>query len=80
MVRRTVISPAHQDSRPDAHIYPRSISGFSTMRVRCSRQLRGTYDDFVKSQDDKPAHSLEGADGDRVCVCAFIRVSVRAYV
>ena len=38
------------------------------MRVRCSRQLRGTYDDFVKSQDDKPAQSLKGAH--RVgCAC-----------
>ena len=42
---------------------------------RRSTRLRGTYGDFVKSQDHMLAHSLEGAHRGRVCVCALIAVS-----
>jgi hypothetical protein len=47
---------------------------------RRSRRLRGAYGNFVKSQDDMPAQSFEGAHRGRVCVCAFIGVSVCAYI
>ncbi len=42
---------------------------------RRSTRLRGTYGDFIKSQDHMLAHSLEGAHRGRVCVCALIVVS-----
>jgi hypothetical protein len=44
------------------------------------RRLRDAYGDFVKSQNDMLAQSLEGAHRVRVCVCAFIGVSVYAYI
>ena len=47
---------------------------------RRSTRLRGTYGDFVKSQDHMLAHSLEGAHRGRVCVCALIAVSACAYI
>ena len=46
---------------------------------RRSRQLRGVYDDFVNSQDDMLAWSLEGAHRDRVPIhrddCILMYVS-----
>ena len=50
------------------------------VRGRCSTRLRGTYGDFVKSQDHMLAHSLEGAHRGRVCVCALIAVSACVYI
>ena len=47
---------------------------------RRSTRLRGTYGDFVKSQDHMLAHSLEGAHRGRVCVCVLIVVSACAYI
>ena len=47
---------------------------------RRSTRLRGTYGDFVKSQDHMLAHSLEGAHRGRVPVCALIAVSACVYI
>ena len=47
---------------------------------RRSTRLRGTFGDFIKSQDHMLAHSLEGAHRGRVCVCALIAVSACAYI
>ena len=62
---------------------PGFISGFPAMRVQweetfpsTTRRLRW----LRKSQDDMPAQSLGGAHRGRVCVCAFIGVSVCAYI
>src|SRR3990170_5807148 len=83
MVRGTVVSPAHQGSSPGARIIPGFISGFPAMRFQweetfpsTTRRLRW----LRKSQDDMPAQSLGGAHRGRVCVCAFIGVSMRIYM
>ena len=83
MVRWTVVSPTHQSLNPGARIIPEFISGFLAMRFQweetfpsTTRRLRW----LRKSQDDMPAQSLEGAHKVRVCVCAFIEVSVCAYI
>ena len=79
LVRWTVVSSTHQGSNPDARIIPGFISGFPAMRFQweetfpsTTRRLRW----LRKSQDDMPAQSFGGAHRGRVCVCAFIGVSV----
>ena len=79
MVRWTVVSLTHQGSNPGARIISGFISGFPAMRFQweetfpsTTRRLRW----LRKSQDDMSAQSLGGAHRGRVCVCAFIGMSV----
>ena len=65
----------------------RSIPGFilgfrwcSFGGRRRSHRLRGACGDFVKSQDAMPAQSLGGVHRGRMCIRAFIGVSVLVYV
>ena len=79
MVRWTVVSPTHRGSNPGARIIPVFISGFPAMHFQreetfpsTTRRLRWVR----KSQNDMSAQSLGGAHRGRVCVYAFIGVSV----
>nr|BAJ88193.1 predicted protein [Hordeum vulgare subsp. vulgare] len=37
---------------------------------------RGVYGDFIKSQDDMSIQSFGGTHRNKMCVCAFIRMSI----
>uniref|UniRef100_A0A453R028 Uncharacterized protein n=1 Tax=Aegilops tauschii subsp. strangulata TaxID=200361 RepID=A0A453R028_AEGTS len=83
MVRWTVVFPTHQGSNSDARIIPGFISGFPVMRFQWEETFPSTTRRLWclrKSQDDMPAQSLGGAHRGRVYVCAFIGVSVCAYI
>ena len=81
MVRSTVVSPTHQGSNPGARIISGFISGFPTMRFQWEETFRSMMKQWLrKSQDDMPAQSLRDAQRGRVCVYAFIGVSVCACI
>ena len=81
MVRGTLVSPAHQSSNPGACVY-------SWIYFRIFGDAHSVWGDVPvddeawlrKTQDDMPAQSFEGAHRDRMCMCAFIRMSVCACI
>jgi hypothetical protein len=83
MVRGTVVFPTHQGSSPGARIY-----SWIYFRISSNAHSVGgdvPVDDEVptvtrKFQDDMLAQSFGGAHRGRVCVCAFIGVSVCACI
>ena len=76
MVTRVVVPPAHQSSNPRFDTGVSHLGGIFFSVRRRSRRQRGACGYFVNLKTRPPAQSFGGAHRGRVCVCAFIGVSV----
>ena len=83
LVRWTVVSSTHQGLNSGARIIPGFISGFPAMCFQWEKTFPSTtrlLRWLRKSQDNMPTQSLGSAHRGKVCVCAFIGVSVCACI
>ena len=80
MVRRVVVPPAHQSSNLRFDVGVSHLGGIFFSGRRRSRRQRGARGDFVNFKTQPSAQSLGGAHKGRVCVRAFIGVSVCACI